>query len=216
MITSVSLKKQIHDSAESDLKLKRRHRLIANCIFVPLGIITYAVFILSIIGVFGFITFGLGAIGFGIILFAIGYYVFNSIDNMHPINRKASNISNPILKKAFEKALNEICVKASNQGIQYSFLKEIEEMMENNYSSWFKKSGSFNIDWLYELENNETPIIIDDAKHFLQSIEILDEDYKYIDDEGKLIVKIDLLRVDKSSNPMNLKPLQWIIPVEIQ
>jgi len=215
-MNSIILKKQICDSAESDLKLKRRHRLIANCIFVPLGIITYAVFMLSMFHVLGFLTFGIGIIVFGIILFAIGYYVFNSIDNMHPINRKASSISNPILKKAFEKALNEICAKATNQGIQHSFLKEIEEMMENNYSSWFKKSGSFNIDWLYELENDETPIIIDDKKYFLQSIEILDENYKYIDDEGKLIVEIDVLWLDKSESRATLRPLQWIIPVEVQ
>jgi len=215
-MNSISLKKQICDSAESDLKLKRRHRLIANCIFIPLGIITCAVFMLSMFGVFESLTFGLGAIGFGIILFNIGYYIFNSINNMHPINRKASSISNPILKKAFEKALNEICAKATNQGIQYSFLKEIEAMMEQNYSSWFKKSGSFNINWLYELENDETPIIIDDNKYFLQSIEILDENYKYIDNEGKFIVEVDVLWLDKSENRITLRPFQWIIPVEVQ
>ena len=213
MTTTISLKKEIINNLQKEVNKQRRYSTILRVIIDVLGfgcmILMFATLSnpLFLSGITWWIIGGT--------LIIIGLILPDRIFTIKAINQQADDITNPILKRAAEKALNELCLKASNQGVQHSFLQMIENMMQNNYSSWFTRSGKLKIDWAFDLNDASVPIIINDQKHFIQLIEILDEDYKYVDNEDKIIVQIDLLKVEEKEGSTFLTPITRLIPVEI-
>lgn len=215
---ALDIKKKAFDSVESKIKKKKKQTKIFNWSFVIIQVGTTSLWVITCFNpikskflmIDSFLSFSLMILGY-----IIWYLISKKIKNMKKINESADRTIKPIMREIIDQTIASVCKRAFNKEEITTPLKELlYDKIENYYIVWFTKKCNLKTNWHYIIKENSLPIIIDGENYFFQSLKVLDEKETFIG--NKLLVKVKLLLLNDIGNPMILKHIEWIIPINIE